>query len=120
MSAGHTIRIAPTESHVEVHLDGTRLASSDRALRLDETGLPPRYYLPREDVAMGSLRSTSFQTNCPFKGDASYFSVEIDGRTHDGIAWSYEVPKPAASDIAGFLSFYPDRAQVTVGGDAVA
>lgn len=119
MSAGHAIRIAPIEDHVEVHLEGMLLASSDRALRLDETGLPPRYYLPRDDVRMDSLRSTSFQTQCPFKGDASYFSVEIDGRTHDGIAWSYQTPKPAASNIAGFLSFYPDRAQVTVGADDV-
>ncbi|HVA75165.1 MAG TPA: DUF427 domain-containing protein [Acidimicrobiales bacterium] len=117
MSVGHTINIVPSKAHVEVRLDGNLLASTDRAMRLEETGLPPRYYLPRDDVRMDLLRSTSFHTTCPFKGEASYFSVEIDGRTHDGIVWSYETPKPEASDIGGMLSFYPDRTEITLDGE---
>ena len=62
------------------------------------------------------LRPTTFHTTCPFKGDASYWSADIGGRTHDGIVWSYEAPIPAAADIAGLLSFYPDRAEITVAG----
>ena len=101
---------------MEVRLDGRTLAATDRAVRLDETGLPPRYYLPRADVRMDLLKPTSFHTTCPFKGEASYWSVELDGRTHDGIVWAYETPKPAAAQVAGMLSFYPDRTDITVDG----
>ena len=55
---------------------------------------------------MDLLRPTSFQTTCPFKGEASYWSADIGGQTHDGIVWGYEAPIPAASQIAGLLSFY--------------
>ena len=96
------------------------LAKSDHALRLDETGLPARYYLPKDDVRMDLLRPTSFHTTCPFKGEASYWSADIDGRSHDGIVWAYETPIPAAADIAGYLSFYPNRTEVTVDGEVLA
>jgi uncharacterized protein (DUF427 family) len=119
MSAGHTVTISPSGAHVEVRLDGELLAQSDRALRLDETGLPARYYLPKDDVRMDLLRPTSFQTTCPFKGEASYWSADISGQTHDGIVWAYESPIPAAAQIAGLLSFYPTRAEITVDGEVL-
>jgi uncharacterized protein (DUF427 family) len=125
MTAGHTITIVPSPAHVEVRLDGELLASTDAALRLEETGLPARYYLPRQDVRMDRLRATTFQTTCPFKGQASYWSVEAGsteagGTVHDGVVWSYDHPKPEVSAIAGMLSFYPDRAEVTVDGKPLA
>jgi uncharacterized protein (DUF427 family) len=116
MTTGHTINIAPTEAHVEVKLGGQVLAITDRAMKLDETGLPTRYYLPRDDVRMDLLRPTTFHTTCPFKGEASYWSFEIDGETHDGIAWSYDTPKAQAAQVGEMLSFYPDRTEVTVDG----
>ena len=116
MSPGHTVTVTSSDSVVEVHVGGELLGKSDRALRLQETGLPDRYYLPKDDVRMELLRATTFQTTCPFKGSASYWSVTIDGETHDGIAWAYETPIEAAADIAGHLSFYPDRAVVLVDG----
>jgi uncharacterized protein (DUF427 family) len=119
MSSGHTISIAPTDAHVEVRLGNEVLATTDHAMRLDETGLPARYYVPRGDVRMELLRPTSFHTTCPFKGEASYWSVDVDGQTYDGIAWAYETPIPAAEDITGLLSFYPDRAEITVDGQPV-
>jgi uncharacterized protein (DUF427 family) len=119
MTTGHTVTISPTDESVEVRLGGVVLAKSDRALRLDETGLPPRYYLPRDDVRMDLLRSTSFHTTCPFKGEASYWSAEVDGQVHDGIVWAYETPISAAADITGFLSFYPNRTDITVDGRAL-
>lgn len=118
MTSGHTVSIAPADAHVEVRLDGEVLAASDRALQLDETGLPPRYYLPPDDVRMGLLRSTSFHTTCPFKGEASYWSAEIGGQTHDGIVWAYQEPIDGAAEIAGYLSFYPDRTEILVDGVA--
>jgi uncharacterized protein (DUF427 family) len=115
MTNGHTVTIAPADLHVEVWVEGVQIASTDRPLLLDETGLPTRYYLPREDVRMDLLRKTTFSTHCPFKGDAAYWSLTLDGETHDGIVWSYESPIPGAADIAGYLSFYPDRVDLKVG-----
>jgi len=117
MSTGHTVTIRQGDAHVEVHLGGELLAKSDRPLLLDETGLPTRYYLPRDDVDMDRLEPTSFHTTCPFKGEASYWSAEVHGERHDGIVWAYDEPIPAAADIAGYLSFYPDRVDVTVDGE---
>ena len=119
MSDGHTITITPSSAHVEVTLDGELLASTDRALRLEETGLPARYYLPKSDVRMDRLEPTAFQTTCPFKGEASYWSVTTGDTRHDGIVWGYETPIEAAAEIAGFLSFYPHRAQVSVDGTPI-
>jgi len=120
MSAGHTVTITPADVHVEVRLDGELLASSRRALRLDETGLPARYYVPKDDVRMDLLRPTTFRTTCPFKGAASYWSAIVDGTTHDGVVWAYEEPIDSAADIAGYLSFYPDRADITVDGERLS
>jgi uncharacterized protein (DUF427 family) len=115
MTAGHTVTIAPADLHVEVWVDGEKVAESDRPLLLDETGLPTRYYLPRDDVRMDRLRHTTFSTHCPFKGDASYWSITVGDTTHDGIAWSYETPIPQAEAIAGYLCFYPQRVDLKVG-----
>jgi len=116
MKPGHTISIVPTAVHVEVRLGGRLLADTDRAMKLDETGLPARYYLPPDDVQMDLLRPTTFHTDCPFKGEASYWSLDIDGETYDGIVWSYEAPTAQAAEVRGMLSFYPDRTEVTVDG----
>jgi uncharacterized protein (DUF427 family) len=116
MSAGHTVTITPSDAHVEVRLNGELLAKTDRALRLEEAGLPARYYLPKVDVRMDLLRPTSFHTTCPFKGEASYWSADVGGQTHDGIVWAYESPIPAVAELAGHVSFYPNRAEVTVNG----
>ena len=119
MTPGHTINIVPALAHVEVRLGGRLLATTDRAMKLDETGLPTRYYLPRDDVRMDLLRPTTFHTTCPFKGDASYWSLDIDGEIHDGIVWSYETPTAQAVEVRAMLSFYPDRTEVTVDGQSL-
>jgi uncharacterized protein (DUF427 family) len=119
MTPGHTINIVPTTAHVEVRYGGRLLATTDRAMKLDETGLPSRYYLPQDDVQTDLLRPTAFHTNCPFKGEASYWSLDIDGEIHDGIVWSYETPTAQAAEVRGMLSFYPDRTEVTVDGQSL-
>lgn len=116
MTAGHTVSIHPSDAHVEVRLGDEVLASTDRPLLLDETGLPTRYYLPRDDVRMDLLQPTTFHTTCPFKGEASYWSAQVGGESHDGIVWSYETPLDSAADIAGYMSFYPERVEITVDG----
>jgi uncharacterized protein (DUF427 family) len=117
MNRDHTVTIAPGEARVEVRLAGELLAETDHPVILEETGLPDRYYVPRQDVQMQRLRPASFHTTCPLKGEASYWSVDIDGDTHDGVAWSYETPIPAAAGITGLVSFYPDRVEVRVDGE---
>ena len=119
MTPGHTINIVPTAAHVEVRLGGRLLATTHRAMKLDETGLPSRYYLPPDDVQTDLLRPTTFHTHCPFKGEASYWSLDIDGEIHDGIVWSYEAPTAQAAEVRGMMSFYPDRTEVTVDGQSL-
>jgi uncharacterized protein (DUF427 family) len=119
MASGHKITITPTDRHVEVTLAGEKLASSGRAVVLEETGLPPRYYLPREDVRTELLRRTTSKTTCPFKGEASYWSVEVGGQVHDDLVWSYEDPIPEAAGIAGLMCFYTERAELAVAGPEV-
>jgi uncharacterized protein (DUF427 family) len=114
MAHGHTITITPSNVHVAVVVNGIKVAESDRPVLLDETGLPTRYYLRREDVRTDLLRSTSFQTTCPFKGQASYWSLQVEGEMFDGIAWSYEAPIVGAEAIAGLMCFYPERVEMKV------
>jgi uncharacterized protein (DUF427 family) len=117
MASGHTITITPANLHVEVRLDGQQLAESDRPVLLEETGLPTRYYLPREDVRTDLLRRTDTATHCPFKGDASYWSAQVGGKTYQDIVWSYEAPIPGAQGVAGLLCFYPELVELTVNGE---
>ncbi len=116
MAKGHTIIITPSSAHVVVTLGGEKLAESDRPVLLDETGLPTRYYLPREDVRLDLLRPTSTHTTCPFKGEASYWSAEAGGEVRENLVWSYETPIPQAAQIEGLMCFYPDQAELTVDG----
>ena len=95
-------------------VDGEKVAETDHPVLLDETGMPTRYYIRREDVRMDLLRRTSFKTECPFKGHASYWTLELGDAVHDGIVWSYETPIAAAEGIAGLLCFYNDRVDLSV------
>jgi uncharacterized protein (DUF427 family) len=105
MSRGHTITVTPADLHVEVRVAGVVVAKSDRPVLLEETGLPTRYYLPREDVRTELLTPTSKTTTCPFKGKASYWSLELGDDVFDDVVWSYEAPLPEVRGIAGLLCF---------------
>jgi uncharacterized protein (DUF427 family) len=118
MTSGHTITITPASVHVEIVVNGEKVAESDRAMLLDETGLPTRYYLPRADVRADVLTPSNSATTCPFKGQASYWSVEAGGETYADLVWSYEQPIPAAEDIAGLFCFYNERVDIVIDGDA--
>lgn len=120
MTQGHTITIAPADLHVEVFVDGEKVAESDHPVLLEETGMPIRYYLPRSDVRMDLLRATTFETHCPFKGQASYWSLDLGGKVHDGIVWSYEDPIEGAEGIRCLLAFYNDRTDIEVVAPASA
>jgi uncharacterized protein (DUF427 family) len=117
MASGHTITITPAGHRIEVSAGGQKLAESDRALRLDETGLPARYYIPREDVRTDLLRPTARRTTCPFKGQASYWSAQAGGDICKDLVWSYETPIPGAEQIAGLMCFYNERVELTIGDE---
>jgi uncharacterized protein (DUF427 family) len=107
----HRISTHPSEHHVRVEHDGNVLAESSRAIALEETGLPTRYYLPREDVRMDLLTPTDTTSHCPFKGDATYFSAP--GVTD--AFWVYENPSEEdAKPIAGLVAPWPGRVEVKV------
>jgi uncharacterized protein (DUF427 family) len=120
MTQGHRITVTPTDLHVEVNVNGVKVAESDRPVLLEETGLPTRYYLPREHVRADLLRATASETVCPFKGQASYWSVDAGGEVHDDLVWSYEAPIPDAEGVKGLFCFYNERVDLVVDGEALA
>lgn len=112
----HRITTHPSTRHVRVERDGDVLAASDRAVELDETGLPTRFYLPRDDVRMDLLEPSETTSHCPFKGDATYFSAP---GAKDAF-WVYESPSEEdALPIAGMLAPWPGRVDVFVDGEPV-
>jgi uncharacterized protein (DUF427 family) len=117
MTQGHRISITPADLHVEIIVSGEKVADSDRPVLLDETGLPTRYYLPREHVRTDLLTPTNRETTCPFKGEASYWSLEVGDDVHEDIVWSYETPIPEAEGITGLMSFYNERVDLVVDGE---
>jgi len=104
-----TITIKPAPGRVQVRFNGEVVADSARAVLLHEGSRSPVVYIPREDARMDLYRPTATRTTCPWKGEASYFSLEVAGRTARDAVWSYENPKPGAEGIAGHLAYYPDR-----------
>jgi uncharacterized protein (DUF427 family) len=105
----HPITIAPNAKRVRVIFNGRVVADSTRALTLTETSLRPVQYIPRDDADMGLLVRGTHTTHCPYKGDAAYYSLSIDGRTAENAVWTYETPFPAMAEIKNHLAFYPDR-----------
>lgn len=105
--------------HVVVSIDGVEVASSHSPVILFETGLPPRFYLPKTDVRMDLLVPSDISTECPYKGTAEYWSVEIDGTVHEDVVWSYPFPTRESAPIAGLVCFYNERVDLVVDGQAV-
>jgi uncharacterized protein (DUF427 family) len=117
-SAKHPITIEPTNGRVRVRVNGQLVADTDAALQLKEANYQGVQYIPIDDVAQQVLTRTDTSTYCPFKGDASYYSVTTaDGDTVDDVIWTYEHPYPAVAAIADHVAFYPDKAEVTVDAD---
>ena len=113
--ATHPITVRPTAGRVRVSVGGAQVADSVRALSLAESTYPVVQYLPIEDVDPALLRPSATTTYCPYKGEASYYSVATpDGATHADLVWTYEHPYDAVAGIAGHVAFYANRADVTV------
>jgi uncharacterized protein (DUF427 family) len=102
--------------HVEVKVDGVTVADTRRPVLLYETGLPTRYYIPKQDVRMDLLEPTDTHTRCPYKGIASYWSLSVGDRKIEDVVWSYPSPIPESSRIENLLSFYPNKVELYVDG----
>ena len=108
----HPITIAANARVVAVTYQGHQIASSEAALTLKEATYPAVQYIPRGDVAMSFLRRTDKVTYCPYKGEAHYFSLFMDGRFAENAVWTYEDPYPAMETIRDHLAFYPNQVEI--------
>jgi len=108
----HPITISANPKRIRVTAGDTVIAETAHALSLKEASYPAVQYVPRGDAKMELLKRTERVTHCPYKGDASYFSIAADGKTIENAIWTYETPFPAMAKISGYLAFYPDKVRI--------
>jgi uncharacterized protein (DUF427 family) len=106
------VRIKANLNRVRAVFAGRVIADTRKALTVLETDCRPVMYFPRADVEMGCLTKTDHHTRCPYKGQASYFTLTVDGQSAENAVWSYEAPIPAVLALKGYLAFYPDKVEV--------
>ncbi len=105
----HPITIEPNPDRVRVTLGGKIIADTTGALTLREAAYPAVHYIPRRDVDMSALARSDHTTYCPYKGEASYFSLPAGGDRSVNAVWTYETPFEAMAPIKEYVAFYPDR-----------
>lgn len=108
----HPITLEPCRARVRATFDRHVIADTEDAVVLREAHYPPVYYFPMQDVEMSLLAKTSHQTHCPYKGDASYWSICMDGQVAENAVWAYEDPYPVVAVIRGRVAFYPSVVEV--------
>jgi len=106
---GHRIETAPSGVRIRVTFGGVVIADTRDALRLQETGYAPVYYVPHHDVRIEHFTRTGHRSYCPYKGYASYYSLSAGERTEENAVWSYEQPYDEVLTIKGRLAFYPGK-----------
>ncbi|MBO0775279.1 MAG: DUF427 domain-containing protein [Actinobacteria bacterium] len=111
------VDILASSRHVRVEVDGVTLADSRQPRILFETGLPPRYYLPLTEVRMDLLRPSGTESHCPYKGTASYWSVDTGQAVHEDIVWIYRTPLPESQKIAGLACCYNEKVDIYLDGE---
>src|SRR6266852_6729170 len=110
----YRVDLLPESRHVKVVFGGETIADSNAALRCEETGHGPVHYLPEKDVRLDLLRSTEHHTRCPYKGEASYWTIEVPagdgsvGRSENAV-WAYAKPYDEVPGLAGYYAFYTTR-----------
>jgi uncharacterized protein (DUF427 family) len=108
----HPITITPNPKRVKILVAGKVIAETTSALALQEASYPVVQYIPRKDADMSLLKRTAHSTHCPYKGDASYFSIESEGGTLANAVWSYQEPFPPMAEIKDYLAFYPNKVTI--------
>jgi uncharacterized protein (DUF427 family) len=105
----HRIYFAEEQRRLRAVVDDTVVLDTTRARLLYETGIPPRIYAPLEDYDLGVFTATDTSTHCPFKGDASYWTLRVNGRTEDDVLWAYKEPLAEAAFLDGYAALYDKR-----------
>jgi uncharacterized protein (DUF427 family) len=105
----HPITVTPNPARIVVTVAGQVVADTTRALTLQESTYPAVQYLPLADVEPSLIERTETSSYCPFKGDASYYSIPAGGDKSVDAIWVYEHPHDAVAEIKDHVAFYPDR-----------
>jgi uncharacterized protein (DUF427 family) len=111
------VDVLPSSRHIKVVVAGEVVTETHRPHVLFETGLPPRYYIPRVDVRLDLLEHTSTVTQCPYKGKAEYWSVRAGGTVHKDLVWSYPYPIQECAKVAQLMSFFNEKVDIFVDGE---
>ena len=109
---GYKIALTPVERRMRVWLGCIAIAESSNVLAMREGDYAPVYYFPRGDVNMELLTATDRKTVCPFKGDASYWTIDAGDSTEENAAWSYESPYDEMVEIKDYIAFYDNRVKL--------
>jgi len=109
----HRVDIRPDSAHLRVTFAGVVVADSKETLRIEETGHGPVHYFPERDVRLDLLKKTDHASYCPFKGDASYWTIEVvsggEARHSENAVWAYCAPYDEVTPLAGYYAFYSSR-----------
>ena len=105
----HRVDLHPDNKHVRVTFGGKVIADSTASLRCEETGHGPVYYIPAKDMAIDLMKKTEHTTYCPFKGTASYWTIDVGGNRSENAIWGYEAPYDETAPLAGYYAFYGSR-----------
>ena len=105
----YRVDLEPSSAQVRVVFGGETIADSDRTLTVRETRHDPVTYFPREDVRFEHLERTDHDSFCPFKGEASYWTLHVGDQVEENAVWTYEDPFDEVAGLKDYVSFYPDR-----------
>ena len=117
----HRVDLLPETRRVKVVLGGMTIADTEAALRVEETGHGPVFYVPEKDVRVDLMHPTDHHTHCPYKGQASYWTIELSptngAKQHsENAVWAYPSPYDEVSGLAGYYAFYPNRVDSITAG----
>ncbi|HTZ38292.1 MAG TPA: DUF427 domain-containing protein [Stellaceae bacterium] len=105
----HRVDLHPDSRRIRVTFAGAVIADSSATLRCEETGHGPVHYIPAKDMRLDLLSKTEHTSYCPFKGNASYWTVKVDGKSSENAVWGYETPYDETASLAGHYAFYGNR-----------
>jgi uncharacterized protein (DUF427 family) len=105
----HKVDLTKSDKHVRVIFNGEVIADSKKTIVVDESGYSIVYYFPCEDVRMEYLQRTNHRTYCPFKGEASYYTLSVGNKTGENGVWTYEQPYDEVEALKDYLAFYSNR-----------
>jgi len=111
------VDIVASSRSIKVEVDGHIVAEATSSMHLYETGLPVRYYLPFTSIDVSKLQTSSTRTQCPYKGEAEYYSLKVGGEEHKDIVWYYRTPTIESSAVTGLCCFYNEKVDISIQED---